>query len=233
MVCFSANPHHLRRRECRSFQQKSRLRLTRGAPAMRSQSNAAIHRYPYRHKPLRSLTIAPLRPAVADSRNPNSGSHQRSGRAVERPLRARGQSTPKRALPMKPLGLNLAIPSAVRSGFAIQLSAWPAHRQPLGAMLRVFKAMRHPHLGPIPCPQTSRFRAIFQVLFCRGPMLRAHALWAASARGTPIRSGRGADGASPAAVNNAATRSAWLAPSSTINVPPGASSAGAAPAIAR
>src|SRR5579862_7326751 len=46
--------------------------------------------------------------------------------AVEQPLHARGQLTPMRALRMKPLGLNLAIPSAVRSGFAIQLSAWPA-----------------------------------------------------------------------------------------------------------
>ena len=46
--------------------------------------------------------------------------------------------------------------------------------QPLGAellksLLRAFEAARHHHLGPIPWPQASRFRPIFQVLFCRGP----------------------------------------------------------------
>jgi hypothetical protein len=45
--------------------------------------------------------------------------------------------------------------------------------QPLGAellksLLRAFEAARHHHLGPIPWPQASRFRPIFQVLFCRG-----------------------------------------------------------------
>ena len=45
--------------------------------------------------------------------------------------------------------------------------------QPLGAellksLLRAFEAARRHHLGPIPCPQASRFRPIFQVLFCRG-----------------------------------------------------------------
>src|ERR1700692_1666067 len=46
--------------------------------------------------------------------------------------------------------------------------------QPLGAellksLLRAFEAARDHHLGPIPWPQASRFRPIFQVLFCRGP----------------------------------------------------------------
>ena len=46
--------------------------------------------------------------------------------------------------------------------------------QPLGAellksLLRAFEAARRHHLGPIPWPQASRFRPIFQVLFCRGP----------------------------------------------------------------
>jgi hypothetical protein len=46
--------------------------------------------------------------------------------------------------------------------------------QPLGAellksLLRVFEAARRHHFGPIPWPQASRFRPIFQVLFCRGP----------------------------------------------------------------
>jgi hypothetical protein len=45
--------------------------------------------------------------------------------------------------------------------------------QPLGAellksLLRAFEAARRHHLGPIPWPQASRFRPIFQVLFCRG-----------------------------------------------------------------
>ena len=47
--------------------------------------------------------------------------------------------------------------------------------QPLGAellksLLRAFEAARHHHLGPIPWPQASRFRPIFQVLFCQAPM---------------------------------------------------------------
>jgi hypothetical protein len=126
--------------------------------------------------------------------------------------------------------------------------------QPLGAellksLLRAFEAARHHHLGPIPWPQASRFRPIFQVLFCRGPgaffagvqalfcrgpMLRAHARFLATrARGVPLRSGRGGDGASPAAANKWATGSAWPMPSSTTKTPPGASRAGAAAAMAR
>jgi hypothetical protein len=133
--------------------------------------------------------------------------------------------------------------------------------QPLGAellksLLRAFEAARHHHLGPIPWPQASRFRPIFQVLFCRGqsaflpgskcffagvkalfcrgPMLRAHARFLTTrARGVPLRSGRGGDGASPAAANKWATGSAWPMPSSTTKIPPGASRMGAAAAMAR
>jgi len=43
---------------------------------------------------------------------------------AKHPHHARDGSTPMRALPMKRFGLNLAIPFAVRSAFAIQLSAW-------------------------------------------------------------------------------------------------------------
>src|SRR5579862_3016568 len=118
--------------------------------------------------------------------------------------------------------------------------------QPLGAellksLLRAFEAARRHHLGPIPWPQASRFRPIFQVLFsgvkalfCRGPMLRAHARFLATrARSVPLRSGRGGDGASPAAAKISATGSAWPMPSSTTKAPPGARSAGAATAMAR
>jgi hypothetical protein len=232
MVCFSANPHHLRRRECRRFSAK--VSITTNTRCTRNAS-AVLCRNPLLSIAARTTALAHNRSganSLADSRIPALALTSRFRRAVEQPLHARGRSTPMRSLPMKPLGLNLAIPSAVRSGFAIRYLPG-LHRQPLGATLRVFKATRHPHLGPIPWLQANRFRAIFQVLFCRGPMLRAHALWAASARGAPIRSGRGANGASPAAANNAATRRAWPVPSSTINVPPGANSAGAAATIAR
>jgi hypothetical protein len=89
--------------------------------------------------------------------------------------------------------LNLAIPYAVQSGFrypaslmtsfrltSFRFSACPAplsstgepcvaklSSRPSGALVRVFGTARHPHLGAIPWPQTSRFRPIFQVLFYR------------------------------------------------------------------
>lgn len=56
---------------------------------------------------------------------------------------------------------------------------------------------------------------------------------ASRARGTPLRSGRGGAGARPAAAKSAATGPDCAAPSSTATRPPGASSAGAATAIAR
>jgi len=91
-----------------------------------------------------------------------------------------------------------------------------------------------PFLGPIPWRQASRFRQIFQVLFCPGPMLQFHALFTPTrARGTPFKSGRGGSGASPAAANNAVTGSICAMPSSTTRAPPGASSAGTVAAIAR
>jgi hypothetical protein len=137
-------------------------------------------------------------------------------------------------------GLNLAIPSAVCSGFRCSgfRSLTGRRCQPLRAILfrvalRAFGAARH-HLGPIPWPQASRFRPIFQALFCRGPMPRAHApLVATRARGMPLRSLRGGDSARPAAANKAATGSAWPMPSSTTRAPPGASNAGTVAAIAR
>ena len=120
----------------------------------------------------------------------------------------------------------------------LSLSTWPAlltsGSQSLEVMLRVFKATRHPHLGPIPWTQASRFRPTFQVLFCRGPMLTAHDLFVTTrARGTFIKSGRGGDTASPAAANSAITACAWPLPSSTMRAPPSASSGGAATAITR
>jgi hypothetical protein len=56
---------------------------------------------------------------------------------------------------------------------------------------------------------------------------------ATRARGTSLRSGRGAAGARPAAANRPATGADWPAPSSTTSTPPGASNAGAAAAMAR
>jgi hypothetical protein len=85
-----------------------------------------------------------------------------------------------RAKPMKLLGLNLTIPFAVRSGGCCSGFRCSGSRslacaaKPQEAELRAFKAARHDCFGPIPCPQTSRFQPIFQVLFCRGPMLCHH-----------------------------------------------------------
>ena len=58
------------------------------------------------------------------------------------------------------------------SGFRslLGLRCQPLGAEPLKGLLRAFEAARHHHLGPIPWPQASRFRPIFQVLFCRGPM---------------------------------------------------------------
>jgi hypothetical protein len=61
-----------------------------------------------------------------------------------------------RAEPMKLLGLNLAIPFAVRSGFRCSGFRFTCQRrQPLGAKplegtLLAFKAARHHLFGPIP-----------------------------------------------------------------------------------
>jgi len=87
----------------------------------------------------------------ADVTNPQPcGSHRLFCRGVEHPRHARDYSTPMRALPIKLLGLNLAIP--VCRPIRLSLSSYPPRLRcrPLGAMLRVFKATRHPHLGPIP-----------------------------------------------------------------------------------
>jgi len=109
--------------------------------------------------------------------------------------------------------------------------------RPLRGTLLAFKAARRDHVGPIPAAQASRFRQTFQALFCRGPIPPAHATSGTfrtrRARGTPVRSVRGGDGASPVAENSAATAAACPAPSSTTRMPPGASSAGATAAIAR
>jgi hypothetical protein len=126
MVCFSANPHHFAAARMPQLLTKVLITTNTRCPhhalavqcrnpslSITAQTTALLQSL--RREPTRGLT------------NPCSGSHQRFCRAVEQPLHARiGQSTPMHALPMKPLGLNLAIPSAVRSGFAIQLSAWPA-----------------------------------------------------------------------------------------------------------
>jgi len=105
---------------------------------------------------------------------------------------------------LRPIGLSL---------FRLSLFSAPAlptsGSRALRVMLRAFRATRHQCLGPIPWLQASRFRPIFQVLFCRGPMLCRHALLLAiSARGTPLRSGRGGDTASPAAAKSAVAGSA-------------------------
>lgn len=157
-----------------------------------------------------------------------------------------------RSEPSRSLRFNLSrsgrLPYAVQSGVRFPAIAYlpglycrPLRTNLLEPTLKVMlpgvQGSAAPH-GPIPCGQASRFRTIFQVLFCRGPMLRPHApltgnFLVTRARGTPLRSARGGDGARPAAANKAATGSACPAPSSTTSTPPGASSAGAAAAMAR
>jgi hypothetical protein len=84
------------------------------------------------------------------------------------------------AKPMKLLGLNLAIPFAVRSGgccsgFRCSGSRFTSLRgKTSGSGAPGFQGCAAHCFGPIPCPQTSRFQPIFQVLFCRGPMLCDH-----------------------------------------------------------
>ena len=156
--------------------------------------------------------------------------------------------------------LNLAILYAVQSGYQRRFFLPDLRCRPLGEiMLRVFRATRRPHSRAIPWPQASRFRSIFQVLFyspalCRTAIMAcnfglqsrpafpisnvAHHSWLATfsainARGTSLRSGCGAVGARPAAVNNAATLSAWSCPNSTATTPLAASSGPAARASTR
>ena len=153
-----------------------------------------------------------------------------------------------RAKPMKLLGLNLTIPFAVRSGgccfrlslFRLSFSLACAAK-PLEAELRAFEAARHRCFGPIPCPQTSRFQPIFQVLFCRGPMPCDHGPvqvpqsrpLATRARGIPGRSVLTQADARPACENSSPTAAAWPSPSSTTSAPADLSKRGIVAAIAR
>jgi len=177
--------------------------------------------------------------------------------AAATPIRGRSVSTLRCAEPetsrsdnhgLNFRALNLAILYAVQSGFrysaiACQLSLvclacvadpW---KPTLRAVLPGITGDAAPSSRAIPWRQASRFRPTFQVLFCLGPMLTFHALdcnfAATRARGTPLRSGRGGNGASPAAANKAATGADWPAPSSTTSMPSAASKAGAAAAMIR
>src|ERR1700722_1554018 len=70
-----------------------------------------------------------------------------------------------------------AVPAFVSPACAANL--WEGYTSK-GTLL-AFKAARHHYSGPIPYAQASRFRPIFQVLFCRffagRPMLRPHDLF--------------------------------------------------------
>jgi hypothetical protein len=160
---------------------------------------------------------------------------------VEHPRHARDHSILLRALSMKRHGLNSGDP--VCRPIRLSLSSYvPGLRcQPLKSNAPGVQGNAAALIsGSIPCAQASRFRLTFQVLFCWGPMpsghdflATAHDLLTTSARGTPLRSGRGGSGARPAAAKSAATAGAWPAPNSTTTAPPGASSAGAVAAICR
>jgi hypothetical protein len=100
--------------------------------------------------------------------------HPRPDRGVANPV-MRATAPCKCAPTDERLGMNGGDP--VCRLFQLSLSGFRSllglRCQPLGAellksLLRAFKAARRHHLGPIPWPQASRFRPIFQVLFCRG-----------------------------------------------------------------
>ena len=64
--------------------------------------------------------------------------------------------------------------SLIRLACAADLLEQTQWSQLLKSCSRVFRAARR-LIGRFRGPQASRFLAIFQVLFCRGPMLKLHA----------------------------------------------------------
>jgi hypothetical protein len=143
MVCCFANPLHLRRRRRRRFpDRKSLLPLSlyipRVPPPRAPSPMAQLRRLSSQGRSITgtqhraSLTIAtraqslpcgshessPLRPAPAVS--PRCGAPSSCAR-----LFPRDYSLLMRAVPMKLLGLNLAIPCAVRRPIRLSLSSYP------------------------------------------------------------------------------------------------------------
>src|SRR3984957_21254849 len=102
--------------------------------------------------------------------------HPRLDRGVANPV-MRATAPCKCAPTDERLGMNGGDPvcrlfQLLLSGFRslLGLRCQPLGAELLKSLLRAFKAARHHHLGPIPWPQASRFRPIFQVLFCQAPM---------------------------------------------------------------
>jgi hypothetical protein len=150
MVCCSANPRPVRRQQRRrfvspNFAQKPSYRL-RAALELRSEC----------HDP--------------DKTSP----HRRCASRVVSTLRDNGRDhyASMRAKPMKHHDLNPAILYAVQLGFSLFsfvfcLTCVADLVEPnIGLCSGHFRATRHPHQGRLRRPQSSRFRSIFQALFC-------------------------------------------------------------------
>ena len=144
-----------------------------------------------------------------------------------------------RAKPMKLLGLNLAIPFAVRSGGSCSGFAVPAlvslacAAKPLEAELRAFEAARHRFSGRFRARKlvgSSRYsKCFFAGAQCPAIMalsgFRSRLSWRRARVAYPTDRYVGGRIASPACANNAPTAAAWPAPNSTTRTPPGASKA--------
>jgi hypothetical protein len=191
------------------------------------------------------LEIAPKVNVTFERREPPAAPPAVSPAARQTSRHARGYCVPMRAEPMKlsrsesgdpvcrPIRLSL---SSFR--FSACLRRRPLGAKLLRAMLRAFRAARRPSYradsvnGKL-VGSGRHSKCFFAGVQCSRLMPVYRNFLATRARGTPLRSDRGGDGASPAPCNNAATGSAWPVPSSTTAMPPGASNAGALAAIAR
>ena len=209
MVCCSANPRLLRRHVCRRFSPSS------------PDSVARLHAARDFHLNFRSL--------FQSQRHEFDKSH-----CIGKSLRSARQVCARRTheASRSEHDLNLAILYAVQSGFRYSASLFlPDLRcRPLGELCSGCSRQRGALIqGRFRGPQASRFWPIFQVLFyssrlfagacnpdlqsrpaiqaCNVARHSARTFSAIKARGTPLRSGCGAIGASPAAAINAATGS--------------------------
>jgi hypothetical protein len=207
MVCCSANPRLLRRHFCRRFSPSS--------PDSVARLHAAFH--------------LNFRSLFQSQRHEFDKSH-----CIGKSLRSARQVCARRTheASRSEHDLNLAILYAVQSGFRYSASLFlPDLRcRPLGELCSGCSRQRGALIqGRFRGPQASRFWPIFQVLFyssrlfagacnpdlqsrpaiqaCNVARHSARTFSAIKARGTPLRSGCGAIGASPAAAINAATGS--------------------------
>ncbi len=201
---------------------------------------ATLHRCAWRKAASASLSIAEMRSQILS----HAALTAVCRRVYASPSIMRATGPCERALTDEfGIGLNLAIPFAVQSGSLLSSYACAANlcaAKSLGAMLRAFKAsaasssransVRRKLVGSADIPSAFLPQCFFAGVQCFTLMPASSAM---RARGTPLRSGRGGNGASPAAANSAATDFAWPRAKFDDSAPSGASNAGAAAAIVR